>query len=699
MKILTSRLLLFSLFLTAVSGYVRAQDPHFTQAHRIPSWYNPAAAGHGVEHIRLTLLYRNQWASVTSPFRTEALFFDKQVSRVGFGANLVNNTSGDAGIRQLFLNGQLSYRYTTGKHTIAGGLQVGLIQKSFDPSKMTFDDQYTQDQGFNPANPTQETFSYTKLTRPDFGTGILWSCGTAGKDRFFPYAGLSLQHINQPKESFIEDNNFIPRKLTAQAGVGIHLNEALVLTPTVLYASQQSAQELMGAVMLKMPLDGRDHVEGGVIYRNRDAGALYAGYQRNSFMFGVSYDVNISGLTGGPGAFELTLTYIPKAKIKKEAKPKKEKDKKDTKPAVKKTTVTSKAPTTATKVLPPQATPAPASPSGKPVTGAVSPSTKSNASPAVGNTVKATEKPTPAAAIKTEEKLPPVSMAVLKPLPTRVQTTVEKPQPKHKANIHQTGLPIHSPETEEAAAVRKPSESLNKATMKPLPSLTKKEKAIPAPQRTISQQVNALPLEIQETEPNEVIRKSATVISPLTYDSDADGMADSIDHCPYIKGLKAFEGCPDTDGDGIPDMKDDCPLLAGDKEHKGCVAKETPAVSGPVISQHFGNIEFKTSGTEVHGLYKLDIIEPALDSLFEHEDLILVITGHTDSEGDAQFNMELSQARTEVVKAIFMRKGLPEERIRTVAYGETMPLRENISENGRQRNRRAEIHVIQKKKP
>ena len=80
-----------------------AQDPHYTQAHRIPSWYNPAAAGHGVEHIRLTLLYRNQWSSVTSPFKTEGLFFDKQVSKVGFGANLVNNSAGEAGIGQQFI--------------------------------------------------------------------------------------------------------------------------------------------------------------------------------------------------------------------------------------------------------------------------------------------------------------------------------------------------------------------------------------------------------------------------------------------------------------------------------------------------------------------------------------------------------------------------------------------------------------------
>ncbi|MBK7684211.1 MAG: type IX secretion system membrane protein PorP/SprF [Bacteroidetes bacterium] len=80
--------------------------------------------------------------------------------------------------------------------------------------------------------------------------------------------------------------------------------------------------------MVKLPLDGRDNVEGGLLFRNKDAAALYAGYQWNNFMLGMSYDVNLSGVTGGPGAFELTLTYIPKAKEKKEPSKKKEKDKK-----------------------------------------------------------------------------------------------------------------------------------------------------------------------------------------------------------------------------------------------------------------------------------------------------------------------------------------------------------------------------------
>ena len=76
----------------------------------------------------------------------------------------------------------------------------------------------------------------------------------------------------------------------------------------------------------------------------------------------------------------------------------------------------------------------------------------------------------------------------------------------------------------------------------------------------------------------------------------------------------------------------------------------------------------------------------------------LVITGHTDGEGDATFNMNLSQARADVVKAIFIKKGLTEDRIITVAYGETMPIANNIEEQGRAHNRRVEIHVVKTKK-
>ena len=102
---------------------------------------------------------------------------------------------------------------------------------------------------------------------------------------------------------------------------------------------------------------------------------------------------------------------------------------------------------------------------------------------------------------------------------------------------------------------------------------------------------------------------------------------------------------------------------------------------------------------DVRGIYKLDIIEPALDTIYDNTNYKLVITGHTDGEGDAAFNMNLSQSRADAVKAIFIRKGMPEDRIITVAYGETMPVANNNEETGRAKNRRVEIHVIKINKP
>lgn len=53
-------------------------------------------------------------------------------------------------------------------------------------------------------------------------------------------------------------------------------------------------------------------------------------------------------------------------------------------------------------------------------------------------------------------------------------------------------------------------------------------------------------------------------------DSDGDGIADYQDKCPDVAGVKALAGCPDTDGDGITDAEDKCPDVAGLAENNGC---------------------------------------------------------------------------------------------------------------------------------
>jgi OOP family OmpA-OmpF porin len=62
-------------------------------------------------------------------------------------------------------------------------------------------------------------------------------------------------------------------------------------------------------------------------------------------------------------------------------------------------------------------------------------------------------------------------------------------------------------------------------------------------------------------------------------DRDDDGVIDSEDSCPDVKGLVAFKGCPDTDFDGIQDSLDACPEEAGSPEMNGCPDQDGDTVA------------------------------------------------------------------------------------------------------------------------
>ncbi len=72
----------------------------------------------------------------------------------------------------------------------------------------------------------------------------------------------------------------------------------------------------------------------------------------------------------------------------------------------------------------------------------------------------------------------------------------------------------------------------------------------------------------------------------------------------------------------------------------------------------------------------------------------LVIGGHTDTSGDRDFNLRLSQARAEAVEQFFYLAGITAERMQIVAYGDSQPVASNASEQGRAANRRITFDVI-----
>ena len=288
----------FFLLLALVVFETSAQDPHNSQYFNLPVFYNPASTGQGVEHIRLTGIYRNQWPSLGNSFTTQGIQFDKQVSRVGLGFILLKNGSGPASIQRIQLGGSLSYRLKFGAHQIASGINIGFIQKSFDPSKMTFDDQYLEDMGYSASNSTSEVFSFNQVIRPDFGAGLLWTMGESSDSKWQPFAGASLMHINKAKEVFIEAENETPIKTVIQAGINYKANERIELKPSFMMQQQQFSKAALIGCMTTLKFENRNKAEAGIYIRQNESAIFYGGYQWNSLMVGISYDMNISKSVG-----------------------------------------------------------------------------------------------------------------------------------------------------------------------------------------------------------------------------------------------------------------------------------------------------------------------------------------------------------------------------------------------------------------
>ena len=100
------------------------------------------------------------------------------------------------------------------------------------------------------------------------------------------------------------------------------------------------------------------------------------------------------------------------------------------------------------------------------------------------------------------------------------------------------------------------------------------------------------------------------------------------------------------------------------------------------------NVEFEFDKAVVRNVYG-DELAAVASAMKAHDDIDLVLEGHTDSVGTDAYNQDLSQRRVAAVKAkIAQDYGIDPARISTVGYGESRPIADNSTDEGRARNRR-----------
>jgi outer membrane protein OmpA-like peptidoglycan-associated protein len=81
------------------------------------------------------------------------------------------------------------------------------------------------------------------------------------------------------------------------------------------------------------------------------------------------------------------------------------------------------------------------------------------------------------------------------------------------------------------------------------------------------------------------------------------------------------------------------------------------------------------------------------DILAKYSDDRVRIEGHTDSVGDAKHNQSLSERRAAAVRTVLVSRGVQEGQITVHGFGETKPVADNSSADGRAKNRRVELHI------
>lgn len=162
-------------------------------------------------------------------------------------------------------------------------------------------------------------------------------------------------------------------------------------------------------------------------------------------------------------------------------------------------------------------------------------------------------------------------------------------------------------------------------------------------------------------------------------DSDGDGVPDNIDQCPGTPAGTEVDarGCPIPAPACIPSGQN------GEPDLRGCSSGDIVVLRG--VTFEFDSAQLTPAATVV-----LDQVAGALEAA---PDIKVEVGGHTDSRGAEAYNQRLSERRAASVRDYLIARGIDGNRLSATGYGETRPVADNTTEEGREQNRRVELSV------
>ncbi|MBB2495163.1 OmpA family protein [Aquipseudomonas ullengensis] len=160
----------------------------------------------------------------------------------------------------------------------------------------------------------------------------------------------------------------------------------------------------------------------------------------------------------------------------------------------------------------------------------------------------------------------------------------------------------------------------------------------------------------------------------------------------------------DADGDGVHDRRDRCPDTPANTpvRHNGCPLPDYPSTEAPAAEPVAEateavrvelDVKFDFDKSEVKEESQADI-KALADFMGQYPATTTVVEGHTDSKGTDAYNQSLSERRANAVRDVLVNQyGVGGDRVSAAGYGESKPVADNDTDEGRAINRRVEAAV------